>query len=104
MLAINVPVQRGKHKILVEDGNNLQMLRMVRIHANAAEYVPIALVLMLAYGIDEGSHLILHALGIALVVGARAACVGIVAKRPTEFGARCRSKSNLARDRRPRGI
>ena len=68
-LAINVSIHRGKLKVDIGDGNNPQMLRMIRIHANAVEYVPIALLLMAVYELDGGSHRLLHIAGIALVVG-----------------------------------
>ena len=68
-LAINVSIHRGKLKVDIGDGNNPQMLRMIRIHANAVEYVPIALLLMGVYELDGGSHRLLHIAGIALVVG-----------------------------------
>ena len=67
-LAVNVSMHRGKLKVDLGDGNNPQMLRMIRIHANAVEYVPIALLLMGVYELDGGSHQILHIAGIALVV------------------------------------
>ena len=68
-LAINVSIHRGKLKVDIGDGNNPQMLRMIRIHANAVEYLPIALLLMAVYELDGGSHRLLHIAGIALVVG-----------------------------------
>jgi uncharacterized membrane protein YecN with MAPEG domain len=67
-LAINVTVNRGKLGVLVGDGGNPEMLRMIRVHANAAEYVPLALVLMLVYEINGGAHTALHVAGIALVI------------------------------------
>jgi uncharacterized protein len=68
-LAINVTVHRGKLGVLVGDGGNPQMLRMIRLHANAAEYVPLALLLMLSYEINGGAHTALHVAGLALLAG-----------------------------------
>jgi uncharacterized membrane protein YecN with MAPEG domain len=59
-LAINVTVHRVKLRVPVGDGNNAQMRRMIRLHGNAAEYVPIALLLMLFYEVNGGSHTVLH--------------------------------------------
>ena len=67
-LGINVTVHRVKLQVSLGDGGNAQMLRMIRLHGNAAEYVPLGLVLMLAYEINGGWHWALHVAGIALVV------------------------------------
>ena len=45
------------------------MRRMIRLHGNAAEYIPLAIVLMLIYELNGGWHTALHIVGIALVVG-----------------------------------
>ena len=68
-LAINVTMHRTKLGVEVGDGGNPQMLRMMRLHGNAAEYVPLALLLMLTFEINRGSHPTLQAAGIALVAG-----------------------------------
>jgi uncharacterized membrane protein YecN with MAPEG domain len=68
-LGINVTVHRVKLKVPLGDGGNPQMRRMIRLHANACEYIPLALILMLAYEINGGRHTALHLLGIALVAG-----------------------------------
>lgn len=68
-LGINVTVHRVKLSIPLGDGGNPQMLRMIRLHGNAIEYVPLGLVLMLAYEINSGSSLALHIAGIALITG-----------------------------------
>ena len=68
-LAINVTVHRVKLSVPLGDGGNPQMLRMIRLHANAAEYVPLAGLLMLIYEIDGGWHVALHLAGVVLVVG-----------------------------------
>lgn len=67
-LAINVTVHRAKLDVPIGQGDNPLMLRMMRIHGNAAEYIPIALLLMLVYEINGGTHAVLHSFGIALVV------------------------------------
>ena len=68
-LGINVTVHRVKLKVSLGDGGNPEMLRMIRLHANAIEYIPIALVLMLTYEFNSGWRSALHVIGIALVVG-----------------------------------
>jgi uncharacterized membrane protein YecN with MAPEG domain len=68
-LGINVTVHRVKLKVPLGDGGNKEMLRMIRLHGNAVEYIPLAIVLMLAYEINGGSHLALHIIGMALIAG-----------------------------------
>jgi hypothetical protein len=67
-LAINVTVHRARLRVSLGDGGNPVMLRMIRLHANAAEYVPLAIGLMLAYELNGGSHTALHIVGIVLIV------------------------------------
>lgn len=68
-LAINVTMHRVKLAVPLGDGGNPQMLRMIRMHANAVEYLPLACLLMLIYEIDGGWRIALHAAGIVLIVG-----------------------------------
>ncbi len=67
-LAINVTVHRNKLKVPLGDGNDPVMRRMIRVHGNAAEYIPLALVLMGIYELNGGSHTALHVAGIALIL------------------------------------
>lgn len=66
-LGINVTVHRVKLKVPLGDGGNPTMLRMIRLHGNAIEYVPLAIVLMAIYELNGGWHLALHIIGIALI-------------------------------------
>ena len=68
-LGINVTMHRVKLKVPLGDGGNPQMLRMIRLHGDAVEYIPLAIALMLAYELNGGSHFALHIVGIALVAG-----------------------------------
>ncbi len=68
-LGINVTVHRVKLRVSLGDGGNPVMLRMMRLHGNAIEYLPLALVLMALYELNGGWHWALHAVGIALIAG-----------------------------------
>jgi len=57
--------QRG---ISLGDGGDPKMLRLIRGHANFAEYVPLILVMMGFLEIGHTSVYMLHALGLALLV------------------------------------
>ena len=67
-LAVNVTIHRAKLRVPMGDGGNPIMLRMIRLHGNAVEYLPLALLLMAIYEINGGWHAALHAAGIVLVV------------------------------------
>ena len=75
-LAVNVSVHRAKLGVSLGDGGKPQMLRMIRIHGNTAEYVPIGVLLMGLYELDGGSRLALHMAGIALIAGRVAFAAG----------------------------
>ena len=67
-LAVNVTIHRAKLRVPMGDGGNPIMLRMIRLHGNAVEYLPLALLLMAIYESNGGWHSALHAAGIALMV------------------------------------
>ena len=68
-LAVNVTMHRATLRVPMGDGGNPIMLRMIRLHGNAVEYLPLALVLMAIYEINGGWHAALHAAGLALILG-----------------------------------
>lgn len=51
------------------DGGDPRMLRLIRGHANFAEYVPLIVVMMGLLELGHTSIYLLHALGITLLVG-----------------------------------
>lgn len=46
VLSIKTIIIRRKNKVAVGDGNNPQLQRAMRVHANFAEYTPIAIILV----------------------------------------------------------
>jgi hypothetical protein len=61
-------VRRGL-RIAVGDAGNTQMLRAMRVHSNFAEYVPLSLLLIYMFEAAGVWPLLIHALGLALLVG-----------------------------------
>ena len=59
-LGVNVTMHRVKLGVPIGDGGNAQMLRMIRLHGNAVEYIPLALVLMAIYEVNGGWHIALQ--------------------------------------------
>ena len=55
--------------ISLGDGDDPGMLRVVRGHANFAEYVPLALIMLAILELGGTSLLVLHLLGLALLAG-----------------------------------
>ena len=68
-LGINVTIHRVKLQVSLGDGGNPEMLRMIRLHGNAVEYIPLAIALMLAYELNGGWHIALHIVGVAMIAG-----------------------------------
>ena len=60
---------RRRHRVALGDGDQAPLRRAMRVHANFAEYVPLALLLMFFVERGGGSALRIHALGIALLAG-----------------------------------
>lgn len=60
---------RREGRVEIGDGGNKELLRRMRVHANFAEYVPLALVLMALAESQRLGALWLHAIGGLLLVG-----------------------------------
>jgi uncharacterized membrane protein YecN with MAPEG domain len=67
VLSIRVIRRRGSGGIALGDGGDPGMLRVIRGHANFAEYVPLALLLMAILELSRFSIYVLHALGLTLL-------------------------------------
>lgn len=70
-IALAACVIRGRYKyrIGLGDGGNEDMVRRIRIHANFAEYVPFALILLFLVDNAQTSPVIVHILGLMLLIG-----------------------------------
>ena len=62
-------VARRRGGIYLGDGGDTGMLRLVRGHANFAEYVPLALIMLAILELAGTSLYVLHGLGLALLAG-----------------------------------
>jgi uncharacterized membrane protein YecN with MAPEG domain len=61
-------VQFRQKGVSLGDGGDPKMLRVIRGHANFAEYVPLALLMMAVLELGRTSVYLLHAVGIALIL------------------------------------
>jgi uncharacterized protein len=77
VLSVRVILQRRDARVALGDGGDASLLRVMRVHANFAEYVPLTLVLMALAESLRTSVLLLHAMGIALVAGRAIHAIGV---------------------------
>jgi hypothetical protein len=59
---------RRKARVSLGDGGNPALQRAIRGHANFAEYVPLALLLLLILELSRFSIYVIHAIGLTLLV------------------------------------
>jgi len=62
-------IRRRSHGISLGDGGDPAMLRVIPGHANFAEYVPLALLLMAILELSNFAAYVLHGLGATLLIG-----------------------------------
>lgn len=68
-LAFRVIGRRRGAKISLGDGNDPELMRLTRAHANATEWMPIFLILLAAAEAMGTPAFVLHPLGLAFVIG-----------------------------------
>jgi hypothetical protein len=81
-LANRVSTARGREKVSIGTGDNRALELAVRIHANNAEFVPLALLMLLIAELQGASPLWLHVLGGSLFVARLAHAFGMPRKAP----------------------
>lgn len=60
---------RRKYRVAIGHGNEPELERAMRVHANFCEYTPIALLLILLLELGTGSSIWIHLLGAMLLIG-----------------------------------
>lgn len=83
-LSIRTIRARRAHKVAIGTGGHAALERAIRVHANFAEYVPLALLLLTLAELRGVPALVLHALALALLVGRCAHAWG-VSRTPEDF-------------------
>jgi uncharacterized membrane protein YecN with MAPEG domain len=79
-LSLSVIKLRRKNRILVGDGGNEELELAIRTHANALEYIPIALLLLLMLELNGAPKILIHLLGSTLLIGRIIHAIGFPAK------------------------
>lgn len=87
-IALSTLVIRGrwKFKTGIGTGGNKEMARLVRVHGNFSEYVPLALLLMCLVEIGGASNMTLHIIGGMLFIGRLAHAYGLYSHAGTSPG------------------
>ncbi len=80
-LAIQVIKQRRKHRIAYADGGDQALMIARSAHSNAAEYIPIILILMGLAEINQAPQLIIHICGGILILGRVCHAYGILKEK-----------------------
>ena len=68
-LSLSVIKLRRKNRISVGDGGNEELQLAIRTHANAVEYIPNALLLLLMLELNGAPKILIHILGSTLLIG-----------------------------------
>ena len=84
-LANNVSTARKKHKVSIGHGESPEFLVVARIHSNNAEFVPLAIVMMLIAEMLGGHTAILHTYGGLLLLARVFHVIGMPRKAPNFF-------------------
>ncbi|UNK56957.1 MAPEG family protein [Pseudoxanthomonas daejeonensis] len=76
-LSMRVILHRKAHRIGVGTGGNEAMTRRVRVHANFAEYVPLALLMLALLELSGTAAGVLWACGLVLLLARVAHAIGL---------------------------
>lgn len=85
-LAARVIGLRNTRKVGIGSGGDEQLARAIRAHANASEYLPIALILLLLLELCQTRPALLHLFGIVLIVARVLHAIGLSAKSGYSLG------------------
>jgi len=87
LLAANVSRHRARTEALFGDAEDEKLEAAIRAHGNAAEYVPMGVVLLVIAELMGANATSMHGLGGTLLVGRLASAHGIASRfRPTRAG------------------
>lgn len=76
-LGFSIGSARGKAKISILHGDDMELAEKMRRHGNFAEHVPLALIMIAIIELNGAAPLLLHVLGIGLVAARIAHPLGL---------------------------
>ena len=77
VFGVRVTLRRRAIKVGIGNGGDAVLAQRIRVHANAVEYLPLALILLLILELNHTQPLVLHVFGIALILGRIAHAIGL---------------------------
>ena len=77
VLAFRVVQARFRHRVGIGDAGHADLALRVRVHANAVEYVPLALLLILMLELGGATTIWIHALGGTLLLARILHAIGL---------------------------
>src|SRR6478609_10612839 len=77
VLALRTITLRHRFRVGIGDGDQALLRRAMRVHANCAEYVPIAVLLLYFAEMRGANTLLLHALCASLLLGRCLHAIGV---------------------------
>jgi uncharacterized membrane protein YecN with MAPEG domain len=86
VLAARVVRWRFTHRIGLGDGGDAELLRRVRVHGNAVEYLPLCLILLGGMELNGYPAPLIHGFGLALVLSRIAHAWGLSRTSGTSAG------------------
>lgn len=86
LLSINVVRNRARYKVDMLHGDNIDVLKAMRVHGNHIEYAPYALLGLMALELSGLSNAWLHGIGATLVTGRLLHAYGIYSSTGVTFG------------------
>ena len=69
LLSFRIILMRKEFKVGIGHGDKKELHRAIRVHGNFAEYVPLALFLILLLELNKADDWVLHSLGTMLLFG-----------------------------------
>ena len=85
-LSYRVVAFRRSQKVGLGDGDNVDLQRAIRVHANFMEYVPLCLILMFLLEQSHNSNVQTHVFGAVLVIARLLHAYGLGKISGTSFG------------------
>jgi uncharacterized membrane protein YecN with MAPEG domain len=85
-LAVRVMWLRNTGRVGLGAGGDAVLARAIRAHANAAEYLPIALLLLVLLALEQTRPGLLHMFGIVLIVARILHAIGLSSASGRSFG------------------
>lgn len=77
VLSFRVIRMRLSTRTGIGDGGNHELARCIRVHSNAVEYLPLALLLLMLVEWNQTVPMIVHCFGIAIVLGRLLHAIGL---------------------------